>query len=168
MTTSHSATPTAPRTGPLTTGPNVRPGEKPPELPAAAKSHEEFSAARFAEYFFRAFDWSIATNDPTLLKHYSATTCKWCSHTIRDLDTLNTEHKVLLGGRVTIVQSGVILDDHRVKSERVALVEMKQGAETVVSSDGTRKSVAQASHPTGIVYMSWQENHWVVLEVLPP
>ncbi|MDT4945157.1 MAG: hypothetical protein QOH14_1890 [Pseudonocardiales bacterium] len=47
-----SPSPSPSRTGPLSTGPNVRPGEKPPVLPEAAKEHSPGGALVFAGYYF--------------------------------------------------------------------------------------------------------------------
>jgi hypothetical protein len=65
--TAPSLSPSPSRTGPLTTGPGVQPGEKPPVLDAEAKQHTASGALAFAIYYFRAYDWGIATNDAYLV-----------------------------------------------------------------------------------------------------
>ncbi|MDT4975986.1 MAG: hypothetical protein QOG98_1744, partial [Pseudonocardiales bacterium] len=55
-------------TGPLSTGPGVLPGEKPPVLSDAATQHTSAGALNFASYYFTALDWSTATTDPYLVQ----------------------------------------------------------------------------------------------------
>ena len=59
---SPTAKPSSSPAGPATTGPNVRPGERPPIMPAAAKQHTQEGALAFAGYFIKALDWSNRDN----------------------------------------------------------------------------------------------------------
>src|SRR5881628_647561 len=83
VTTPNSPTPT--QTGPLTTGPNVRPGEKPPEYPALARRHDGQGALAFAYYFYEAYDWGYATNDPYLVEQISDPHCAGCRKYVKSL-----------------------------------------------------------------------------------
>ena len=62
-----TAAPSSSPTSPATTGPNVRPGERPPVMPAAAKQHTQEGALAFATFYIKALDWAIAATDPQLL-----------------------------------------------------------------------------------------------------
>jgi hypothetical protein len=84
------------------TGPNVRPGERPPVMPAAAKQHTQEGALAFAGYFIRALDWSIATIDTTSLDAVSAPECKACHSYIIELNRLRVEGGRIQGGRITL------------------------------------------------------------------
>ncbi len=62
---SASPTLTPSRTGPMTTGPNVDPGEIPPAIdPIAKRAHASAGALAFAVFYIRALDWSQATSRP--------------------------------------------------------------------------------------------------------
>src|SRR4051812_41161247 len=53
------------------TGHNVKPGEKPPLYPAAARAHTQAGANAFAEFYMRTLDWAYATTNPSYMKHYT-------------------------------------------------------------------------------------------------
>jgi Family of unknown function (DUF6318) len=88
IATATTPSPTPSATEPLTTGPNVRPGEQPPEYPALARRHTAQGALAFAAYYYEAFDWGYATNDPFLVASISARTCSACSKYIHRLQAL--------------------------------------------------------------------------------
>src|SRR6476661_7031958 len=99
---SSTATPAMSPTSPATSGPNVRPGERPPAMPAAARQHTQEGALAFAGYFIRALDWGIATTDPTSLEAMSAPDCKACHSYITELNKLRAEGGSIQGGRITL------------------------------------------------------------------
>src|SRR6476469_10732690 len=61
------------------TGHNVKPGEKPPLFPAAAKVRSQAGANAFAEFFMRTLDWMYATTNPAYPRHYFAPSCGLCA-----------------------------------------------------------------------------------------
>lgn len=84
------------------TGHNVRPGEKPPLYPQAARVKSQDGADAFAEFFMRTLDWAYATTNPSYLKHYSGPSCGLCSGLIDDAAKTSADHHWYLGGRLTI------------------------------------------------------------------
>jgi hypothetical protein len=102
--TSASPTPTArpyPADVPLT-GHNVRPGEKPPLYPAAAKARTQAGANAFAEFFMRTLDWAYATTNPSYMKHYTGPSCGLCNGLATGISKTAAEHHWYLGGRLTV------------------------------------------------------------------
>jgi hypothetical protein len=102
--TSASPTPTAqpyPADVPLT-GHNVKPGEKPPLYPAAAKARTQAGANAFAEFFMRTLDWGYATTNPSYLKHYSGPSCGLCTGLATGIKETAAQKHWYLGGRLTI------------------------------------------------------------------
>ena len=99
--TSTSPTPSAyPADVPLT-GHNVRPGEKPPLYPAAARAKTQAGANAFAEFYLRTLDWAYATTNPSYLKHYSGPSCELCNDLATGISTTAAHHHWYLGGRLT-------------------------------------------------------------------
>jgi uncharacterized protein YchJ len=84
------------------TGHNVRPGEKPPVYPAAAKAHSQEGANAFAEFFMRTLDWAYATTNPSYMKHYYGPTCGQCSGLATGIAKTSAEHNWYLGGRLVV------------------------------------------------------------------
>jgi hypothetical protein len=93
-----SASPTTP----ATSGPNVRPGERPPTMPAAAKQHTQEGALAFAGYFIRALDWSIATTDPSLLVQISDPACVACANYVKEIRDVRAQGGYIRGGRISL------------------------------------------------------------------
>jgi hypothetical protein len=102
--TSARPTPTArpyPADVPLT-GHNVKPGEKPPLYPAAARARTQAGANAFAEFFMRTLDWAYATTNPSYMKHYTGPSCGLCNGLATGISKTGAEHLWYLGGRLTV------------------------------------------------------------------
>jgi hypothetical protein len=84
------------------TGHNVKPGEKPPLYPAAAKLRSQAGANAFAEFFMRTLDWAYATTNPSYMKHYYATSCGLCSGIASGISKTAQQDHWYLGGRLNI------------------------------------------------------------------
>ena len=80
------------------TGHNVRPGEKPPVYPAAARAHSQDGANAFAEFFMKTLDWAYATTNPSYMKHYYGPTCGLCSGIAAGIAKTAAEHHWYEGG----------------------------------------------------------------------
>ena len=102
--TSASPTPSArpyPADVPLT-GHNVKPGEKPPLYPAAARARTQEGANAFAEFFMRTLDWAYATTNPSYMKHYSGPSCGLCNGLATGISKTAALKHWYLGGRLTV------------------------------------------------------------------
>ena len=165
---SSSPSPSPSRTGPLSTGPNVRPGEKPPVLPEAAKEHSPAGALAFATYFIKALDWGFATNDAYLVEKISSASCQACKRNISALDKLNHDHGIERGARVHLVSGRLVTGDFRYKSELVAEIQLRQDR-AVISRPSSAPTTIQPENPyTSLVFVSWQSGHWIIVEFGAP
>lgn len=102
--TSAKPTPSArpyPADVPLT-GHNVKPGEKPPLYPAAARARTQEGANAFVEFYLRTFDWAYATTNPSYLRHYTGPTCGLCTGLASGIDKTASAGHWYLGGRFTL------------------------------------------------------------------
>lgn len=167
--TSATSTATSPQPSPsepLTTGPNVRPGEKPPVYPALAKKHTANGAIAFAGYFYRAFDWSYATNDAYLLRGLSLNSCRGCSSTIRGIDHLAARHAVLTGGRILLRSARIDHSDFDFRADLVVDVELDEQAviiDTPTSAPSTAAGRLSRHHV--LLFLRWIEDRWRVADV---
>jgi hypothetical protein len=163
-----TATGTPSPTGPLTTGPGVLPGEKPPVMSADAKQHTPAGALAFAAYYFRAFDWSIATNDPYLVTQISAPTCTACQRVIRGLSPLRSEGASLKGGRIHLETAKVVTGEFRFKSDYVVEVSLTQAPEVITRKSSVPSTAAPATRDRSLVFVTWIGNGWRIEEVGAP
>jgi hypothetical protein len=163
--TAGTATPTPSRTGPLTTGPNVRPGEKPPVYPDLAKQHSANGALAFAIYFMKTFDWGYATNDPYLLEQLILPACRGCAEYVRTFSGLSDKHELIRGGRLTPVSAGVLHEQFDFKADFV--LDMVYDEQPVVLAGASNASTVAASlsrHHT-LVFVRWTAGQWKVADV---
>jgi len=140
--TSASASPTArpyPADVPLT-GHNLKPGEKPPLYPAAARARTQDGANAFAEFYMRTLDWAYATTNPSYMKHYSGPSCGLCSGLATGISKTAAQKHWYLGGRFTL---------HPATSTTVAPVTAPADYCARMSVDTTAESVVDR---TGAVF----------------
>lgn len=163
VTTPAPSTP-APSAGPLTTGPGIQPGEKPPVLPEGAKQHTRDGATSFAGYYLRALDWSIATNDPFLLRAISAASCSACRRQIIGLLKVQRSGTKLTGGRLTILNFELVRNTYSIKADyafSVRLHENREESRTPLSAPST---VSVAHKSNSIIFVSWLSRGWQIVE----
>lgn len=166
--TSNSATPSAApspsRTGPLTSGPNVKPGETPPVLDKFAKQHSSAGALAFATYFIKALDWSLATTDPYLLKQISAPSCQACQRYMEQIESNRKTQTSFLGGRITINSVQLDFGSSSVKADYIVKFSLDQRAEVVHRPGLTASTVPASRNLTSYVFVSWIGGDWHVVE----
>ena len=118
------------------TGHNVKPGEKPPLYPAAAKARTQAGANAFAEFYMRTLDWAYATTNPSYLKHYTGSTCGLCTGLATGISKTAAQHHWYMGGRFTV---------HVPTSTSVAPVTAPADFCSIVAIDETAESVVDVS-----------------------
>jgi hypothetical protein len=84
------------------TGHNVKPGEKPPLYPAAARARTQAGANAFAEFYMRTLDWAYATTNPSYMKHYTGPSCGLCNGLATGISKTAALKHWYLGGRFTV------------------------------------------------------------------
>ena len=160
--TSATPTPSPSRTGPLLTGPGVLPGEKPPQLGPLEAPHDVGGALSFAIFYYRAYDWSVATNDPYLLSVVSSPTCTACARIITRINDLVRSRETLRGGRISLVRAGVSTERFSIHADEAVRVRINQDAYTVESTDKTQADTGRAETIDSLVFVSWVGSGWRV------
>ena len=163
---SPSPSPSPSRTGPLTTGPNVRPGEKPPEFPDLARQHTANGALAFAIYYFKAFDWGYATNDPYLVAAISLPQCRACRIYVRSVRSLERSGRILRGGRITFNVASIFHGSVRLRADEVIDVSLNEEP-VIIDSPAAPPSTAaaRARNDHSLVFVSWVRGRWRIVEV---
>jgi hypothetical protein len=166
--TATSFRPSPTRTGPLTTGPNVQAGEKPPVLSEGAKQHTPAGALLFATYYFKAYDWGIATTDPYLVQQVSAPTCGACRRYVNGLNSLRRGGGYAKGGRINVKSTKLVTGSFRLKSDYVVATTLAEEALIEVRPSATPTTMAPATQDTSLVFVSWAGRGWQIIEVGAP
>jgi Family of unknown function (DUF6318) len=161
---SATATPAMSPTSPATGGPNVRPGERPPAMPAAAKQHTQEGALAFAGYFIRALDWSIATTDPSLLVPISSPSCAACNSYISRLNSLRRARGYLQGGRLKLISEKIATGSFSIRSDYVIVTRTYQEAVLLISPRVKPSHISDAIQDESRVYVVWARNGWIAVE----
>jgi uncharacterized protein DUF6318 len=153
------------RTGPLTTGPGVLPGEKPPVEPDLARVHSDAGAYAFTIYFMRALSWSIATNDTWLLELSSAQSCAACARYIAGIQALRAKGEAQIGGRPVISKSQALAGSYPAGAEFAVEYTFDESATTMLPSN---KHLPSNRGVRSIVYVAWTGRGWQVVKQAAP
>lgn len=159
-----TARPAVSPTTPASSGPNVRRGERPPTMPAAAKEHTQEGALAFAGYFIRALDWSIATTDPSLLVPISSPSCAACNSYISRLNSLRRAHGYLQGGRLKLISEKIAIGSFSIRSDYVIVTRTFQEAVLLISPRVKPSHISDATQDESRVYVMWARNGWIAVE----
>jgi hypothetical protein len=159
-----TATATPSPTGPLTTGPGVLPGEKPPVLGADAKQHTPAGALAFAAYYFKAYDWGIATTDPYLVERISSPSCVVCRTYSAQLKDLRQKGGHIERGRTSVLAGKLVTGAFKTKSDYVVEFRIKEDAVVLVTPSAPPTTSAPASDYTSLVFVSWGTAGWQIVE----
>ena len=135
---SHSSSPAPgyPADVPLT-GHNVKPGERPPVYPAAAKVRSQAGANAFAEFFMRTLDWMYATTNPAYPRHYFAPSCGLCAGLTTGMTKTMAAHHFYEGGRFTVhPATGTQIAPVTAPADYCSVVTVDETAQTVIDKTG--------------------------------
>jgi hypothetical protein len=158
--------PSPTQTGPLTTGPNVRPGEKPPELAPIGREHNDAGATVVGAYYFKALDWTIATNDDWLLAHLALPSCEACARVHAGLLALRAKGETELGGRILVRAAVVDRASYKIKYDVAVRVTYDEEAVRLRLVGGSTRRTQPAVHgETDVVFLRWRGDRWRIAEV---
>jgi hypothetical protein len=147
-----------------TTGPNVRPGEKPPKLPDLAKTNTPVGAVTFAQYWFQALDWGYATTDSTLVHSLYSDSCSECARFAGIFDSTRAAGGHFRGGRIA-TSSANLVDDKSHADSMVVDVTFAQTKVQRVDSHGRASSAESADdHVIYRVWIRWLPS-WFVIDL---
>jgi hypothetical protein len=163
---SHSTSPDPSTTAPVTTGPNVRPGEKPPTLPPVAKTNSNAGAIAFAEYWERTIDWGYATVDSSLARSAFSPACAECTRFMKSVfDSAHANGTRFGGGRFQI--RGAILQRNDHHNGATDVVDVTYAVQALQVSDRTGKTlgiVPADDHIIDRVWMRWLGGRLTVVD----
>ena len=161
-----SAAATSPRpTSPATGGLNLRPGDKPPVLAAAAKTHTAAGAKSFATYFVQAVDWGLATTDPYLISAISAPSCRACAGYIQGLTAMRARGDSVHGARIQVVSATALRGTLPVKADYGVELVIREDAPAAASTGSAAPSTdTRANQDYARVYLDWTAGGWQVVE----
>lgn len=135
-------------------------------LTRSSKAHSRNGARLFAEYYFRAFDWGYATNDPYLVQSISGPACGACRTYEKSLRELRRHGGHVVGGRIRIVRSAVATGHYSIRSNYTVSVTIDE-QKTQLAYPGKKTTTVERALPdlTSIVFVSWRGDRWVIIEV---
>jgi hypothetical protein len=152
-------------TPPITTGPNVRPGEKPPTFPKSLETNVPSAADTFAVYWMQTLDWGYATTDSTLAKHAFLPVCTDCERFVKgNFDDAQARGEHFRGGRVSFISSTIQRNDHRSGSTAVSDVTVSVTAlETLDNKGHVIDRAAAIPSITYRIWVRWTGSRWFVV-----
>lgn len=146
------------------TGRNLRPGEKPPLYPTAARARTQAGANAFAEFFLRTLDWAYATTNPSYMKHYSSPSCGLCNDLVTEIRNTAAVRHWYEGGRLTIRPAiATPVGPVTAPADFCSTVSVDRTAQSVVDRAGT-VFTEEAAHPNfrWKLCMTSSSNRWQV------
>jgi hypothetical protein len=160
---SHPTTPTNPP--PISTGANVRPGEKPPSLSSVGKTNTPAGALAFSDYWTRTLDWGYATTDSALAKSAFAEVCTGCARFVKIFDNARANGVHFRGGRSNVISSELQPNDHHNGATAVDDISISIGALQAVDANG-QVVETNPEHPRVVyrVWLQWKATSWKVVD----
>jgi hypothetical protein len=160
---SHPAISTDPP--PISTGANVRPGEKPPSFPPSLNRNVPASADAFARYWERAIDWGYATADASLARSAFSQECTDCLRFMKIFDHARANGVHFMGGRSHVIETQLQPNDHWKGATAVDDVTVTVGALDAIDNAGkVIESDPPVARATYRVWMQWTTNRWTVVD----
>jgi len=163
--TSHSTSAAPTTTPPISTGPNVRPGEKPPTVPAQAKTNTDLGADLYAWYWMQTIDWAYATTDSSLAKAAYASSCADCARFMTIFDDVRASDRQFRGGRISLSDTVNQPNDHRNGATSVVDVTVSVAAlETLDAANHVVKRAPAIPTVTYRVWLRWLGSGWTLVD----
>ena len=115
-----------------------------------------------AVFYERAYDWSLATNDPYLLKAISAPSCERCREVIDGLTKLRAKGGHTWGARGLVDSFQLFFGLGKIKADYIVRVVVTQAAGGSVLPTATTSDVPHATI-TSYIYESWLGGRWQIV-----
>lgn len=149
-----------------TTGPNVRPGEKPPTLPAVGRTNTPAGARAFAAHWMQALDWGYATTDSKLAKTLFTDACHGCARFVRsEFDQQASANRHYRGARLSIRGVVSVANDHHDRASAVADATVSQESGRLVDTDGHLvRRVPPLTNDVSRIWLKWTSHSWAVVD----
>lgn len=147
-------------------GKNLRKGEKPPVMPAAAKTHTNGGARSMAKFYFRTIDWGFATTDSHYMRHYfnasGSSKCANCTTIADTFDRLKGKGDYFTGDRYSF---GHTINGPATGSKSTFNVVIRVNVSAAQVHNRHGKVISHRGAITGkaLVTLKWSHNSWRVL-----
>jgi hypothetical protein len=154
-----------PSTPPVTTGPNIRPGEKPPSFPDSLEKNLPSAAGAFAVYWMKTIDWGYATVDSRLARTAFSPVCIDCTRFMKIFDNARAKGVHFRGGRMTISKWLLQANDHH--NGATAVIDITVSISAQQATDRAGKVVeSDPAEPrvTYRVWLRWTDSKWTVVD----
>ena len=164
-TSTHSMSAAPTTTPPITTGPNVRPGEKPPTVPAQAKTNTDLGAELYARYWMQSLDWGYATTDSSLAKAAFSPACTGCTKFMQQFDGTRANAQHFRGGRIHVLDTSLQPNDHH--NQAIAVYDLTSSQDALEVLTGSGKVVDSApAIPKDVsrIWLRWTNGFWTVVD----
>lgn len=119
----------------------------------------------FAAYYYHALDWSIATNDPYLIRDLGASTCNTCTKFVNQIDQMAANGEHMQGGRADVLSAGIDEGHSKIPADALIRVRLRQAKGEIVDSAGHVTYTQPGSTPSVIVLAKWISGSWRVAEI---
>ena len=154
-----------PSTPPVTTGPNIRPGEKPPTFAQSMEKNVPSAAGTFAVYWMKTIDWGYATVSSTLARTAFSPVCADCTRFMRIFDDAHAKGVYFRGGRMTISKWMIRPNDHQNGATAVVDVTASIGALQAIDRNGrVVESDPADPHVMYRVWLTWSGTRWTIVD----
>jgi hypothetical protein len=152
-------------TPPITTGPNVRPGEKPPTFPKSLETNVPSAAGAFAVYWEKTIDWGYATVDSSLPRTVYSASCAGCERFMKIFDGARADGVHFRGGRLLILSWTIQPSDHHYGATAVIDVTFSIQALQAINRTGkVVESDPAVARTTDRVWVRWTGTRLTVVD----
>jgi hypothetical protein len=152
-------------TPPVTTGPNIRPGEKPPRFPLSLERNLPSAAGAFAVFWEKTIDWGYATVDSSLPRTVYSPSCAGCERFMKIFDGARADGVHFRGGRLLILAWTIQRNDHH--NGATAVIDVTFSIQSLEAIDRGGKVVETdpaVSRTTDRVWVRWTGTQWAVVD----
>lgn len=156
-----TTSPSAAAAGTPSASESAAPTPTPPVLSDAAKQPTREGAVAFVEYFWDAYNYGYAAQDPSYVQAISHEKCVFCKSTVDSITSGRRKRHTVTGGQVTLAEA-VATPGDPAKGLVVNTI-IDQGAWTVVSPGGTLvdRSPAEPNQRADAAVL-WVKDRWIV------
>jgi hypothetical protein len=151
---------------PATTGPNVRPGEKPPTLPDVGNTNTPAGARAFAVFYVEALDWGYATMDSTLARSLFAKSCTGCARFVANFfDHERNLGRHYVGSRAQPTRAESVHNNRHDGATQSVDVTLTQQKGKLVDAAG-RVVVREPAVARAVFrgWLAWRDGRWQIVD----
>lgn len=136
--------------------------EDDPQLPAAAKEHDQAGAVAFAKFYWEESGRALHTGETQSLAALS-TNCVPCDEYVRLVEE-DAEKGLRANIDPTVIGETKVTNETDGKSDQAVTLSVRDQAYELVDSEGKSHGHAKAVDYDIIVYLDWRGSGWTVID----